>query len=74
MHPGQTFSKEQLYGAAFGYDGEADASRRHGAHQEYPGQAASGGESPIETVWGWATSGKTDKTARRPHPRCSGGI
>ena len=26
MHPGQTFSKEQLYEAAFGYDGEADAS------------------------------------------------
>ena len=26
MHPGQTFSKEQIYEAVFGFDGTADSS------------------------------------------------
>ena len=52
MHPGQTFSKEQLYEAAFGYDGEADASAVTDHIKNIRAKLRPAGESPIETVWG----------------------
>ena len=52
MHPGQTFSKEQLYEAAFGYDGEADASAVTEHIKNIRAKLRPAGESPIETVWG----------------------
>ena len=52
MHPGQTFSKEQLYEAAFGFDGTADAAAvtEHIKNIRAKLRAAQG--DPIETVWG----------------------
>ncbi len=52
MHPGQTFSKEQLYEAAFGYDGAADASAVTEHVKNIRAKLRPAGESPIETVWG----------------------
>ena len=52
MHPGQTFSKEQLYEAAFGYDSEADASAVTEHIKNIRTKLRPTGESPIETVWG----------------------
>ena len=52
MHPGQTFSKEQLYEAAFGYDGAADASAVTEHIKNIRAKLRPAGESPIETVWG----------------------
>ena len=52
MHPGQTFSKEQLYEAAFGFDGEADASAVTEHIKNIRAKLRPAGESPIETVWG----------------------
>ena len=52
MHPGQTFSKEQLYEAAFGYDSEADASAVTEHIKNIRAKLRPTGESPIETVWG----------------------
>ena len=52
MHPGQTFSKEQLYEAAFGYDGEADASAVTEHIKNIRAKLRTAGVNPIETVWG----------------------
>lgn len=51
-HPGQTFSKEQLYEAAFGYDGEADASAVTEHIKNIRAKLRTAGVNPIETVWG----------------------
>ena len=52
MHPGQTFSKEQLYEAAFGYDGGADASAVTEHIKNIRAKLPPVGVNPIETVWG----------------------
>lgn len=52
MHPGQTFSKEQLYEAAFGYDGEADPSAVTEHIKNIRAKLRTAGVNPIETVWG----------------------
>lgn len=52
MHPGQTFSKEQLYEAAFGFDGTADASAVTEHIKNIRAKLRAAGEDPIETVWG----------------------
>ena len=52
MYPGQTFSKEQLYQAAFGYEGTADASAVTEHIKNIRAKLRPAGESPIETVWG----------------------
>ena len=50
--PGQTFSKEQLYEAAFGYDGAADASAVAEHIKNIRAKLRPMGVDPIETVWG----------------------
>ena len=67
MRPGQTFSKEQLYEAAFGYDGTADASAVTEHIKNIRAKLRPAGINPIETVWGGATSGKAAEAAERPH-------
>ena len=52
MRPGQIFSKEQLYQAAFGYEGTADASAVTEHIKNIRAKLRPAGESPIETVWG----------------------
>lgn len=54
LHPGRTFSKEQLYEAVFGYDGSADerAVTEHIKNIRAKIRAALPGADPIETVWG----------------------
>ena len=52
MHPGQVFSKEQLYQASFGYEGTADASAVTEHIKNIRAKLRPAGESPIETVWG----------------------
>ena len=52
MHPGQSFSKEQLYEAAFGFDGTADASAVTEHIKNIRAKLRAAGEDPIETVWG----------------------
>lgn len=54
LHPGRTFSKEQLYEAVFGYDGTADerAVTEHIKNIRAKIRAALPGADPIETVWG----------------------
>lgn len=44
--------REQLYEAAFGYDGEADASAVTEHIKNIRAKLRPAGESPIETVWG----------------------
>lgn len=52
VHPGQTFSKEQLYEAAFGFDGTADASAVTEHIKNIRAKLRAAGADPIETVWG----------------------
>ena len=52
LHPGQTFSKEQLYVAAFGYDGTADESAVTEHVKNIRAKLREAGAAPIETVWG----------------------
>ena len=52
MHPGQTFSKEQLYEAAFGYEGTSDPSAITEHIKNIRAKLRLSGENPIETVWG----------------------
>lgn len=54
LHPGRTFSKEQLYEAVFGYDGTADerAITEHIKNIRAKLRAAVPDADPIETVWG----------------------
>lgn len=51
-HPGQTFGKEQIYEAVFGYDGTADESAVTEHVKNIRAKLAPAGPSPIETVWG----------------------
>ena len=52
MHPGQTFSKEQLYEAAFGFDGTADAAVVTEHIKNIRAKLRAAQADPIETVWG----------------------
>ena len=52
MHPGQTFSKEQLYEAAFGVDGTADVSAVTEHVKNIRAKLRAAEADPIETVWG----------------------
>ena len=52
MHAGQTFSKEQIYEAAFGYDGQADDSAVTEHIKNIRAKLRPAGVNPIETVWG----------------------
>ena len=60
MHPGQTFSKEQLYEAAFGFDGTADASAVTEHIKNIRAKLRAAGEDPIETVWGGGYKWKSE--------------
>lgn len=50
--PGQTFSREQIYEAVFGYDGEANESAITEHVKNIRAKLRLLGEEPIETVWG----------------------
>ena len=52
MRPGQIFSKEQLYEAAFGYEGLADSSAITEHIKNIRAKLRPLNESPIKTVWG----------------------
>ena len=52
MYPGQTFSKEQLYEAAFGFDGTADAATVTEHIKNIRAKRRAAQADPIETVWG----------------------
>ena len=52
MHPGPTFSKEQLYEAAFGFDGTADAAAVTEHIKNIRAKLRAAQADPIETVWG----------------------
>ena len=51
-HPGQVFSKEQIYEAVFGYDGEADESAITEHVKNIRAKLCAAELCPIETVWG----------------------
>ena len=52
LHAGRTFSKEQLYEAAFGFDGAADTSAVTEHIKNIRAKLRACGLQPIETVWG----------------------
>ena len=52
LHAGYTFSKEQLYEAAFGWDGTADTSAVTEHIKNIRAKLRACGLQPIETVWG----------------------
>ena len=51
-HPGQTFTKEQLYEAVFGFDGTGEDSAVTEHIKNIRVKLRAVGENPIETVWG----------------------
>lgn len=51
-HPGQTFTKEQIYEAVFGFDGTGEDSAVTEHIKNIRAKLRAVGESPIETVWG----------------------
>lgn len=51
-HAGQTFSKEQIYEAAFGFDSEADESAVTEHIKNIRAKLKPLGAAPVETVWG----------------------
>lgn len=52
LYHGQTFTREQIYEAVFGLDGESDSSVISTHIKNIRMKLASFGLSPIETVWG----------------------
>ena len=52
LHAGRTFSKEQLYEAAFGYDGTADTTAVTEHIKNIRAKLRTCGLQPVETVWG----------------------
>ena len=52
LHAGRTFSKEQLYEAAFGFDGTADTSAVTEHVKNIRAKLRACGLQPIETAWG----------------------
>lgn len=63
-HPGQAYSKEQLYEAAFGFDGDADDSAITEHVKNIRAKLRPLGQNPIETVWGVGYRWETPKDAR----------
>lgn len=63
MHAGQTFTREQIYEAIFGFDGTGDDSAivEHIRNIRAKLRAA-GAEHPIETVWGVGYRWKREQT------------
>lgn len=51
-HKGQVFSKEQIYEAVFGYDGESNDSTIATHIKNIRNKLSEAAVSPIETVWG----------------------
>ncbi|UQT49206.1 winged helix-turn-helix domain-containing protein [Flavonifractor plautii] len=66
-HPAQTFTKEQIYEAVFGFDGTADSSAITEHIKNIRAKLRAVGLSPIQTVWGWATNGKAHEAADGAH-------
>lgn len=52
LHHGQTFTREQIYEAVFGFDGESDSSVISTHIKNIRGKLAAYNLAPIETVWG----------------------
>ena len=52
LHHGQTFTREQIYEAVFGYDAEGDSSVISSHIKNIRAKLAANDLSPIETVWG----------------------
>ena len=52
LHAGQTFSKEQIYEAVFGWEGTSDESAVTEHVKNIRAKLKKEGVSPIETVWG----------------------
>lgn len=52
LHHGQTFTREQIYEAVFGFDGESDSGVISTHIKNIRGKLAVLGVTPIETVWG----------------------
>lgn len=52
LHRGQVFSKEQIYEAVFGFDGESDDAVIATHIKNIRNKLLSKNLSPIETVWG----------------------
>lgn len=52
LHHGQTFTREQIYEAVFGYDGESDSSVISTHIKNIRAKLAACRLAPIETVWG----------------------
>lgn len=51
-HHGQTFTREQIYEAVFGFDGESDSSVISTHIKNIRGKLAEFHLSTIETIWG----------------------
>lgn len=51
LHHGQIFTREQIYEAVFGFDGESDSSVISTHIKNIRGKLAAYHASPIETVW-----------------------
>lgn len=60
-HAGQVFSKEQIYEAVFGYDGESDESAIVEHIKNIRAKLKPCGAEPIETVWGIGYRWKIEK-------------
>ena len=52
LHHGQTFTREQIYEAVFGFDGASDSSVISTHIKNIRGKLAAYNLAPIETVWG----------------------
>lgn len=52
LHHGQTFTREQIYEAVFGFDGESDSSAISTHIKNIRGKLSAYEIMPIETVWG----------------------
>ena len=52
LHKGQVFSREQIYEAVFGYDGESDNSAITEHIKNIRAKCSRAGFAPVETVWG----------------------
>lgn len=52
LHHGQTFTREQIYEAVFGFDRESDSSVISTHIKNIRGKLAACNIAPIETVWG----------------------
>lgn len=61
IHPGQPFTKEQIYEAAFGFDGTGDESAVTEHVKNIRAKLRGVGKEPIETVWGIGYKWKSEE-------------